>query len=189
MRPPGGPTPAPARGTPAITDTMGAAQMIVANPARNVRALYGLASASIPPFSPVLATAPDGWGDRAQLCPRGRVLTYPLSVALDGLGDVFVVNDSGRSASELTAQSGYGTSLNFVPSGACSLNGPVSIALDGAGDIFVANGKAGGSVSGFTRRAVTGRASTLPPRPRCSMIPFSIALDGSTTSSWRMKAT
>lgn len=47
-------------GTPTITDTLGAAYQIVANPANNVSAVFGLASTSTP-YSPALSTVPDGW--------------------------------------------------------------------------------------------------------------------------------
>ncbi len=40
---------------------------------------------------------------------------YPQSLALDGSGNVFVTNELGNSVSELMADSGYATGLNFAP--------------------------------------------------------------------------
>ena len=129
-------------GTPAITDTMGAAHLIVTNPANNVSALYGLAAASAP-FSPALGAAPDGWEIALNFAPAAAAFNDPASIALDGSGNVFVAN-SGRSmgnvgsVSELTAASGYATGLNFAAPGA-AFDDPLSIALDGSGNVFVAN--------------------------------------------------
>ncbi len=173
-------------GTPAITDTMDAAQMIVANPASNVRALYRLALAGTQPFSPALGTAPDGWELALNFAPAGAALNDPFSIALDAAGDILVANDSaGGSVSELTAASGYGTGLSFAPAGA-ALSHPLSIALDGAGNVLVANcGSAcsgagiGGSVSELTAASGYGTGFSFAPAAAAFNDPVSIALDGS----------
>ena len=130
-------------GTPAITDTLGAAHLIVTNPANNVSALYGLAAASTP-FSPALAAAPDGWEMALNFAPSARgVRRAPLDSAgrhpATSLWRIIRGNDG--SVSELTAASGYATGLNFAPSAAL-FDDPSSIALDGSGNVFVANRRA-----------------------------------------------
>ena len=76
-------------------------------------------------------TAASGYATGLNFAPcRAPRSTYPVSIALDGSGNVFVANVGQDSVSELTAASSYATGLNFAPSGA-SFNGPTSIALDG----------------------------------------------------------
>jgi hypothetical protein len=181
-------------GTPTITDTLGAAHLIVTNPASNVSALYGLASASTP-FSPALGSAPDGWEIALELTPSGAVLFNPGAIALDGSGNVFTTNAGGYSVSELTAASGYAVGLNFnntntgMPGAAFSE--PWSIALDGAGNVFVGNFAGGGgasSVSELTAASsyATGlnfnNSNTGSPGAAfnsASFVPGSLALDAS----------
>ena len=176
-------------GTPRITDTMGAAHLIVTNPANSVSALYGLAAASIP-FSPALGAAPDGWEIALNFAPASAAFNVPESIALDGSGNVFVAN-SGKSVgifgsvSELTAASGYATGLNFAAPDA-AFDAPLSIALDGSGNVFAANCGSdcsgsgnGGSVSELT--AASGYATGLNfAAPDAAFnVPLSAALDGS----------
>ncbi len=130
-------------GIPTITDTLGAAYHIVANPANNVSALYELAAASTP-FSPSLTAAPDGWEIALNFTPAGAAFNDPTSIALDGSGNVFVANE-GNSVGDLTAGSSYTAGLNFAPAGA-AFNYPVSLALDGSGNVWTAN-SSGNSVS------------------------------------------
>jgi hypothetical protein len=179
-------------GTPTITDTIGAAHLIVTNPANNVSALYGLAAAGAP-FSPALGAAPDGWEIALNFAPASAAFNEPASIALDGSGNVFVANSNGRSmgnvgsVSELTAASGYATGLNFAPSGA-SIDAPVSVALDGSGNVFVAN--CGGDCSGTGNSGSVSEltAGSTPPysaglnfaAPAAAFdVPYSMALGGS----------
>jgi len=124
-------------GTPVIIDTLGAAYQIVANPANNVSALFGLASVSTP-FSPALGTAPDGWEMALNFADAGAAFNSPHAIALDGSGNVFVANQGSSSVSELTAASGYSVGFNFAPTG-ISLSTPSALALDSSGDAFTAN--------------------------------------------------
>ena len=176
-------------GTPTITDTMGAAHLIVTNPANNVSALFGLAAVSTP-FSPVLGTAPDGWEIALNFAPAGAAFSLPQSIALDASGNVFVANEFNQarngfngSVSELTAASGYATGLNFAPAGA-SLDAAYSIALDGTGNVFVANsaGNHGlnvGSVSELTAASSYGTGFNFAPAGAVFDGPTSLALDES----------
>ncbi len=170
-------------GTPTITDTLGAAYLIVTNPANNVSALYGLAAASTP-FSPTLAAAPDGWEMALNFAPSGASFFLPAAIAVDGSGNVFAANSSGfsnsGSVSELTAASGYATGLNFAPA-AASFDGPISIALDGSGNVFVANitDSGSGSVSELTEASGYAAGRNFAPAAAAFDDPISIALDGS----------
>ncbi len=146
---------------PAITDTLGAAYQIVANPANNVGPLYGLAGGT--PFAPTLAAQPDGWEMGLNFAPARASFSYPLSLALDASGNVFVANNSGGSdtagsVSELTTASDYRTGVFFdnTSSPSASFSGPVSLALDKSSNVFVANIAGGtgppyGSVSELDR--------------------------------------
>jgi hypothetical protein len=164
-------------GTPAPTDTMGAARLIVTNPANNVSALYGLAAASTP-FSPPLTAAPDGWEMALNFVPAAAAFNSPLSIAVDSSGNVFVVNIGGESVSELTAASGYATGLNFAPAGA-AFDTPYSIALDGSANVFVANFSSPGSVSELTATSGYRTGLSFDPAGAAFGNPTSIALDGS----------
>jgi len=173
-------------GTPTITDTIGAAHLIVANPVNNASALFGLAASK--PFSPVLGSAPDGWEMGLEFAPSGAAFESPASIAVDGSGDVFVANlfggDSGTgSVSELTAAGNYGTGLNFSPD-IVALDTPQSIALDGSGNVFVANAagfsSAGaGSVSELTATSSYATGFNFAPSGALFNAPISIALDAS----------
>ena len=168
-------------GTPTITDTLGAAHLIVTNPANKVSALFGLAAST--PFSPVLGSAPDGWEMELDLAPAGAAFNNPSAIALDGSGNVFVANEGGGgSVSELTAAGSYATGLNFAPAGA-AFNEPRAIVLDGSGNVFVANMSSGGggSVSELTASSIPpySGASSFAPTTAGLDVPTSIALDGS----------
>ncbi len=174
-------------GFPTISDTLGAARLIVTNPANNVSALYGLAAASTP-FIPALGAAPDGWEMGLNFAPAGASFSASVSLALDESGNVFVANsnapDGGGSVSELTAASSYGTGLNFAPMAAV-FNAPSSIALDKSGDVFVGNigavdgGIGTGSVSELTAASHYVTGLNFAPTAAAFNSPPSIALDGS----------
>ncbi len=166
--------------TPAPNETMGAAYLIVTNPANNVSALYGLAAVSAP-FGPTLAVAPDGWEMALTFAPAGAAFGAPSSIALDGSGNVFVANEGSEispgSVSELTAASGYATGLNFAPA-AAAFDVPSSIALDGSGNVFVGN-YYGNSVSELTEASSYATGLSLAPAAAVFNAPQSVALDGS----------
>ncbi len=162
-------------GTPTITDTIGAAHLIVTHPANNVGTLYGLASVSTP-FSPALTAAPDGWEIALNFAPSAAAFSNPYSIALDGSGNVFAVNFAGNSVSELTAASGYATGLDFAPPSA--FNGPISLAPDVSGNVFVANFY-NSNVSELTAASSYATAIDFAPTGAAIADPLSIALDGS----------
>jgi hypothetical protein len=167
-------------GTPIISDTLGAAELIVTNPSNNVSALYGLAAVSTP-FSPGLATAPDGWEMALNFTnSTGAGFSSPHSIAVDASGNVFAAN-LFNSVSELTAASGYATGLNLAPSGAM-LNDNESLALDGSGNIFVLNLDGNGnlgSVGELTAASSYATGLNFNPAGASFASPTSLALDGS----------
>ncbi len=173
-------------GTPTITDTIGAAHLIVTNPANNASALFALAASK--PFGPVLGSAPDGWEMGLEFAPAGAGFAFPASIGVDGSGNVFVANlfggDSGTgSVSELPAAGNYATGLTFSPD-IVALDTPQSLALDGSGNVFVANA-AGfssggvGSVSELTALSSYTAGFNFAPQGALFNAPISIALDGS----------
>ncbi len=161
--------------TPTLTDTMGAAHLIVTNPSNNASALYALAAAS-KPFIPALGAAPDGWEIALHFAPSGASFNNPFRVALDASGNVFVANASGNSVSELTTSSAYRTGLHFAPSGA-SFDLPYGLALDGSANVFVPNAL-GNSVSELTSGSGYATGLNFTPSGASFDAPDSIALDG-----------
>src|SRR5208282_357927 len=108
-------------------------------------------------------TAASGYATGLNFAPSGARFASPVSLALDGSGNVFAANEN-NSVSELTQASGYASGLNFalppLPPG--FFDSP-SLALDGSGNVFVANNDAeggnAGSVSELT--AASGYATGL----------------------------
>jgi len=159
---------------PTITDTLGAAHLIVTNPANNVSVLYGLAGVSTP-FSPKLAAAPGAWEIGLSFAPAGASFNGPGSIALDASGNIFAANES--SVSELTVASDYRTGLTFSPAGASFIH-PDALALDGSNNVFAANGS-GNSVSELTAPNYATSGSNFAPAGASFDDPVSLALDGS----------
>jgi hypothetical protein len=171
-------------GTPTITDTLGAAHLIVTNPANNVSALYGLAGTT--PFSPTLGSAPDGWEMALNFDAAGFGLDVPVATALDASGNVFVAscgevcggNTSGRMA-ELTVSSGY-TSVLSLGANEFDFNEPLSLALDTSGNLFGGN-FAGNSVTELTVASSPPYSTAVGIAPSGASFnqPGSLALDPS----------
>ena len=125
------------------TDTTTALVNIAHHPAVNVANLFGL-QASNAPFQPSLSSAPSDF----TLCLSftGGGIYEPVSLALDGSGNPWVVN-SNSSISELNGSTGAALS----PAGGFTGNGldtsSYSIAIDRSGEPWVLNSS---SVSRFT---------------------------------------
>ena len=122
-------------------------------------------------------TAASGYATGLNFAPAGASFDVPVSIALDGSGNVFAANDSNNSVSELTAASSYGTGFNFAPS-AAKLRSPGSIALDGSGNVFVANCRQR-SVSELTAGSSYATGLNFDPVGAAFDYPISIAVDGS----------
>ncbi len=65
----------------------------------------------------------------------GSAFAFPLGVAVDDAGNVFVADSHNSSVKEMLATGGY-TTINTLGSG---FNLPYGVAVDGAGNVFVAD--------------------------------------------------
>ena len=90
--------------------------------------LYGFADA------PLAALAPNN----ASVISTGSAasLSYPVQVALDGAGNIYVANSSANNVIKIPQGGGNAT---VVSTGADTLNGPRGVAVDGAGNLFIAD--------------------------------------------------
>jgi len=99
----------------------------------------GMQLASVPIYGvgtgPQIAYGPGTWTDPSPVV-NGTALNYPLGVAVDGLGDLFIADQfrvvkvpaGGGAASAISpAVGGYGLNLSW------------GVAVDGAGDVLVTN--------------------------------------------------
>jgi hypothetical protein len=120
--PPGGTAP---------TTILGAAIAIARNPANNVDALFALQTVSASYF-PSLASPPDSWVLALNYSSQSAAFNSPYALALDAIGNVWIVNAGGDNVSELVANTGYTAAFNRSPVGA-ALSFPASIALDTGG--------------------------------------------------------
>jgi serine/threonine protein kinase, bacterial len=131
-------------------------------------------------------TAASSYATGANFAAAAAAFKNPISIALDGSGNVFAANTDGGSGnfgsvSELTAGSSYATGLDFAPASA-AFNNPISIALDGSGNLFVANeigDSNNGSVSELTAASSYATGVNFAPSGAAFNNPVSIALDGS----------
>jgi len=114
------------------TDTATAAINIAHNPAANVAALYAIPPPT-PPFGPALSTQPSDF--TVALSFTGGGISGPFSLAIDGAGDVWMVNSGTSTVTEMNGVTGAPIS----PSGGFDggLNAPFSIAIDPSGNAWV----------------------------------------------------
>jgi streptogramin lyase len=155
------------------TDTATAAINIAHNPGSNVAALFGLASSS-PPFATSFAQ-PNDFTIGLQFTGGG--VNDPHSVAVDGLGNVWVTNPGSLpfSVSEFSS-----SGVPISPSGGFTgggLDGPNGIAIDPNGNAWVANGS-GNSVTEFSS-AGAALSPSVGGYTGGLNVPYGIAVDGS----------
>ena len=87
-----------------------------------------------PPFQPTLSSAPTDW--TVALNYTGGGLAGPLSIAIDGSGNVWVTDGSGV-VSELSSNgAAISPSTGYTGGG---LDGPTGIAIDGTGNVWMSN--------------------------------------------------
>jgi hypothetical protein len=121
-------------GGSAPANTIDAIFDIAQNPDNNVSALYNLVSGTSP-FQPVLGSTSNDW--TLAINYSGSALDGPTSLAVDGAGDIWVVNTSGNSLSEFTNNgSVLSGSLGYTGGG---LSGPASLAIDPSTNVWVTN--------------------------------------------------
>jgi len=144
-------------GSTAPTDTATAAINIAHNPGANIANLYGLQTGSTS-FQPDLSAAPNDF--TVALSFTGGGINSPFSLAVDGSGNVWMVNGN-NSVSEING----GTGAPISPAGGYTGNGltnPFSIAIDPSGNAWVANvylSTAPSTVSEFTSTGGTATGS------------------------------
>ena len=135
-------------GSTAPTDTATAAINIAQNPGANIAALYALPTGT-PPFSPALTSQPFDF--TIALSFTGGGINSPFSLAVDGAGNVWMVNGNNS----VTKMNGVTGAAISPPGGYTGnrLNSPFSIAIDSSGNAWVANVSSSdtpASVSEFT---------------------------------------
>jgi hypothetical protein len=125
-------------------------------------------ASGVPPCGSVSElTASSGYTTGTNFAPQGAMFNFPLTLAVDSAGNVWVPNFIGDSVSELTASNNYSTGLNFSPVGAM-FTGLVLSALDNAGNLWATNLFGG---SGCDR-------STLLSAPPCGSVSELTAISG-----------
>src|SRR5438552_2375633 len=86
-------------------------------------------------------------------------LSFPVGIALDGAGNIYVTDVSGNSVTVYApGASGNTTPTATIAGGNTGLGRPAGIALDGAGNIYVAN--SGGSITVYAAGA-SGNATPM----------------------------
>jgi hypothetical protein len=149
--------------------------------AANIAALFVL-NTSIAPFSPSLTVAPSTWvvGINYSGGFNIQYTLQPPGLAIDAAGNVWAVNSSGNSVTEIT---GPGASANSFSYSGGHISHPSTIAIDGLGNAWVANAS-GNTVteiigSGSTASYFTsyGGASVLAPHGFGGS-PLSLSVDG-----------
>jgi hypothetical protein len=147
----------PSGGT-APTDTIQGILNVARNPANNVSALYGLASAT-PPFQPALAVVPNDWVVSVTYTAGGlgvieRATFKTQRMAIDALGNVWIPSTVSAGQYNVVELSSNGTVLSgsggYTGGG---LTSPTSIAIDPEGNVWVpsiATNPQGGNVVKFS---------------------------------------
>ncbi len=116
------------------TDTVTAALNIAHNPAANVGNLFNLQAAVAAPFGPALSAAPSDF--TVALSFTGGGLNGPTSLAIDGTGNVWLVN--AATVSEFNGVTGAAISpaAGYTGNG---LTAPFAIAIDPSNNAWVVN--------------------------------------------------
>jgi len=131
---------------------------------------------------PLLAYNP-GWQTTA-----GSSLNTPVAAAVDGLGNLYVVDDvTGSPVVVKVAAGGTQSTVGGCPNStlACTLTDPVAVAVDGAGNVYIADHKITSEVVTVTADGTTqgvvggGNCVVSDPRLTCHLdSPTGVALDG-----------
>ena len=164
--------------TPPTGTTLQAAHQTVTHPKRNVKAIWEIQTmlGSLP-YQPSLSSAPGGWELALLFAPASAAFNAPVWVALDGPGNVWIVNGFASSISELPAGNYNDGATSFAPPGAAFFV-PFAVALDTAGNVFVANA-AGNSVSELPAGNFNEGATHFDPSNAGFADPAALALDKS----------
>jgi DNA-binding beta-propeller fold protein YncE len=100
-----------------------------------------------PDSNPVLTVPLYGFGDApiAALSPNtgaligtgGLTLSNPYQVALDGMGNMYVGDYTGKNVTKITAGGGSASVVNLGTPGSIAVQNITGVALDGAGNLFI----------------------------------------------------
>ncbi len=123
-------------GSTAPTDTVTAALNIAHSPTANIGNLFGLQTGAGAPYQPTLASAPNDF--TVAITYTGGGMNAPGSIAIDGVGDVWMVNYGNNSLSKIHGVTGGAISPagGFTGGG---LSGPFAIAIDPSNNAWVVN--------------------------------------------------
>ncbi|AEU35977.1 NHL repeat-containing protein [Granulicella mallensis] len=116
----------------APTDTAAAAINIAQHPAANVSALLNLAT-NASPFQPIVTAA----NDLTLSINYTSSLPDPEGIAIDGTGNVWVINGRTKSVTEISSAGAVLSGTSGYTGG--GLNNPEGIAIDTSGNAWVAN--------------------------------------------------
>ena len=160
-------------------DTATAAINIAHNPGANIAALYALSIAA-PPFAPALSAQPKDFTIALNFSGGGLV-GGPVSIAIDGAGDVWTANEGGWSVTELSS---LGAPFLNSPYTGGSLDFPQAIAINGLGDAWVSNNGSTGLVNDYngsvTELSSSGIEFSSSPYVGGGLsVPYGVAIDGS----------
>ncbi len=162
---------ATADGTPTgkkPAETATAAINIAHHPGANVGTLFGLSSPSAP-FQPSLGSAPNDW--TIAVSYTGGGLDLPITVAIDGSGNVWLSNYSNSSLSEFNSS---GAPFSLSPYTGGGIVQPFGLAIDASGDAWVTD-DSGNSVTEFS----PGGTPSGPYTGGGLANPYPIAIDAS----------
>ena len=113
--------------------------------------------------------------------PSSSGTALPQGVAVDGSGNIFVVDFGNNAVREILAASAYTTAKTLAGSYA----GPTGVAIDGGGNVFVADGNA----SSLYEVLASGGYTTVNTLISGSVQPGAVAVDGSgnvfISDSWK----
>jgi hypothetical protein len=116
-------------------DTATAAINLAHNPGANIANLYALQTASAP-FQPALTTAPNDFTVAVSYVGGG--LDYPLRIAIDASGNVWVTNEAVFSSS-LSEFSNTGAPLSGQGYTGGGLYEPFGLAIESPGNVWLSN--------------------------------------------------
>jgi hypothetical protein len=170
-------------------DTMQAAYYMAVNPTStvsgtsNISTLYGLIT-GVPPFPNDLSSPPNDWtigvtyGSTASQTVAAAptyLITDPKYIALDSLGNVWIVNSVGTTGNSVAELSPTGVPEAQVLTSAGTLVAPSGIAVDPNNNLFVPNYGASGVGNTVTEYTSLGVTKTFTLK---STGPEAIASDG-----------
>jgi hypothetical protein len=170
-------------------DTLQATYYMASNPTStvggtsNIPTLYKLIT-GVPPFANYLGAAPNDWtigvtygstASQTVAAAPSYLISDPKYIALDSLGNVWIVNSVGTTGNSVTELSATGVPEAQVLTNAGTLVAPSGIAVDPNNNLFVPNFGASGVGNTVTEYTSLGVTKTFTLK---STGPEAIASDG-----------